>query len=252
MEEYIQMSHQGRPVSVGAAATASYLAIGASTSNNSQINPFQIPPASGGDQYSFQGVKNEGSGSHHQHDQHHRQHLLGSKFHQYPSGLIRGHPGAALVGHNYQHQNQQQYQQQQRGGDKGRRDAGGGVGGGDDAEFEAMKAKIISHPQYSNLLEAYLDCRKVGAPPEVAARLAATRHEFESRQRSAVSARETSKDPELDQFMEAYCNMLVKYREELARPVQEAMEFMRRMEAQLNLITNGDGRIFTSGKLHHS
>ncbi|GAB2233328.1 hypothetical protein Droror1_Dr00002549 [Drosera rotundifolia] len=41
----------------------------------------------------------------------------------------------------------------------------------------------------------------VGAPPEVAARLAATRQEFESRQRSAFSARDTSKDPELDQFM---------------------------------------------------
>ncbi|GAB2222413.1 hypothetical protein Droror1_Dr00013630 [Drosera rotundifolia] len=261
MEEYDQMSenrhhqhtqqHQGRPVSVGAATTASYLAIGASNSNNRRINPFQIPPASGGDQYSFQLVKNEGSGSHHQHDQHQRQ-LLASKFHQYPSGLIRGHPAAALAdhlcsigsdSHSYQHQNQQQYQQQERGRDKGR-----DAGGGDSAEVEAMKAKIIAHPQYSNLLEAYLDCQKVGAPPEVAARLAATRQEFESRQRSAFSARNTSKDPELDQFMEAYCNMLVKYREELARPVQEAMEFMRKMEAQLNLITNGDGRvrIFTS------
>lgn len=28
-------------------------------------------------------------------------------------------------------------------------------------EVEAIKAKIIAHPQYSNLLEAYMDCQKV-------------------------------------------------------------------------------------------
>lgn len=28
-------------------------------------------------------------------------------------------------------------------------------------EAEAIKAKIIAHPQYSNLLEAYMDCQKV-------------------------------------------------------------------------------------------
>lgn len=29
------------------------------------------------------------------------------------------------------------------------------------SEAEAIKAKIIAHPQYSNLLEAYMDCQKV-------------------------------------------------------------------------------------------
>lgn len=28
-------------------------------------------------------------------------------------------------------------------------------------EVEAIKAKIIAHPQYSNVLEAYMDCQKV-------------------------------------------------------------------------------------------
>jgi hypothetical protein len=41
----------------------------------------------------------------------------------------------------------------------------------------------------------------VGAPPEVVARLAASRQEFEARRRSSVTSRESSKDPELDQFM---------------------------------------------------
>ncbi|GMI77291.1 BREVIPEDICELLUS, KNOTTED-like from Arabidopsis thaliana, BREVIPEDICELLUS 1 [Hibiscus trionum] len=114
------------------------------------------------------------------------------------------------------------------------------------SELEAIKSKIIAHPQYSNLLEAYMDCQKVGAPPEVVARLAAVRQEFEARQRSSLASRDISKDPELDQFMEAYYDMLVKYREELTRPIQEAWDFMRRIETQLNMLGNGPVRIFNS------
>ncbi|CAH9105217.1 unnamed protein product [Cuscuta epithymum] len=117
-----------------------------------------------------------------------------------------------------------------------------------EGEDEAIKAKIISHPRYSNLLEAYMDCQKVGAPPEVAARLGAVRQEFESQQRDSIlGGRDiSSKDPELDQFMEAYYDMLVKYREELTRPLQEAMEFLRRIESQLNMLSNGPVRVFNS------
>ncbi|KAG8369148.1 hypothetical protein BUALT_Bualt15G0121200 [Buddleja alternifolia] len=114
-------------------------------------------------------------------------------------------------------------------------------------DVDAIKAKIIAHPHYSNLLEAYMDCQKVGAPPEVVARLTAVRQEFEARQRASAAGREVSKDPELDQFMEAYYDMLVKYREELTRPLQEAMDFMRRIETQLNMLNNGPVRIFNSG-----
>ncbi|KAG8499282.1 hypothetical protein CXB51_005788 [Gossypium anomalum] len=117
----------------------------------------------------------------------------------------------------------------------------------DQKEAEDMKAKIIAHPHCSNLFEAYMDCQKVGAPPEVAAQLAAARQEFEARRRSAVSStRDTIKDPELDQFMEAYYGMLVKYRDELMRPMQEALDFTRRTEAQLNRVSNGPVQIFNS------
>ncbi|KAL8145359.1 homeotic protein knotted-1-like [Apium graveolens] len=114
------------------------------------------------------------------------------------------------------------------------------------AAAEAIKAKIIAHPQYSSLLQAYLDCQKVGAPAEVMAKLATIRQEFEARQQASISCGETSKDPELDQFMEAYYDMLVKYREELTRPLQEAMEFMQRIETQLNMLTTGPRQIFNS------
>ena len=103
------------------------------------------------------------------------------------------------------------------------------------AEAEAIKAKIMAHPQYSALLAAYLDCQKVGAPPDVLERLTAMAAKLDAR----PPGRHEPRDPELDQFMEAYCNMLVKYREELTRPIEEAMEFLRRVEAQLDSINGG-------------
>ncbi|KAJ6807339.1 homeotic protein knotted-1-like [Iris pallida] len=119
---------------------------------------------------------------------------------------------------------------------------------------DELKAKIVSHPQYSTLLGAYMDCQKaVGAPPDVAERLSAIAREIEVRQQaSAASCRRNvaAADPELDQFMEAYCNMLVKYREELTRPLQEAMDFLRRVESQLSSLTNGaTASIFSTGEI---
>eukprot|EP00257_Ricinus_communis_P015023 XP_015572849.1 homeotic protein knotted-1 [Ricinus communis] len=110
-----------------------------------------------------------------------------------------------------------------------------------------MAVTVTKHPHS----ELTFDVRgvlwnPVGAPPEVVARLVAARQEFESKQRSSVNSRDNLKDPELDQFMEAYCDMLMKYREELTRPIQEAMDFMRRIETQLNMICNGPLRIFNS------
>ncbi|KQK13422.1 homeobox protein KNOX3 [Brachypodium distachyon] len=105
------------------------------------------------------------------------------------------------------------------------------------ADVEAIKAKIISHPIYPSLLAAYLDCLKVGAPPEVSERMSAVARDLELRQRAGLGGLAAATEPELDQFMEAYSEMLVKYREELTRPLQEAMEFLRRVESQLNSLS---------------
>ncbi|CAL9186249.1 unnamed protein product [Musa hybrid cultivar] len=119
-------------------------------------------------------------------------------------------------------------------------------------DVDAIKAKIVSHPQYSSLLyltasfpsaNTSLACLQVGAPPEVAARLSAVAQEFEMRQRASLICRDAVADPELDQFMEAYHDMLVKYREELSRPLQEAMAFLGRMESQLNSISDNTGSL---------
>ncbi|XP_021836776.1 homeotic protein knotted-1 isoform X1 [Spinacia oleracea] len=185
-------------------------------------------------------VKTEADTPHHHRQQHQQQHEHFSRFH-YP--LLGGRVDSPIPCSVHPHDDQDQ----------------DGVGGGDqhihgnttsscdNHEVDTIKAKIISHPQYSSLLEAYLACQKVGAPPEVAARLAAAQQEFEARQRaSLLTCRDPSKDPELDQFMEAYYDMLVKYREELTRPVQEAMDFMKRIEAQLNVIGNGRVTVFST------
>ncbi|MBA0634573.1 hypothetical protein Godav_025962 [Gossypium davidsonii] len=94
----------------------------------------------------------------------------------------------------------------------------------------SVKAKIMAHPHYHRLLAAY-----VGAPPEVVARL-------EEACASAATTGPTrtgciGEDPALDQFMEAYCEMLTKYEQELTKPFKEAMLFLQRVECQFKALT---------------
>ncbi|KAK0579606.1 hypothetical protein LWI29_028565 [Acer saccharum] len=100
----------------------------------------------------------------------------------------------------------------------------------------SLKAKIMSHPHYNRLLAAYVNCQKVGAPPEVVVRL-------EEACASAAtiigpaSGGSIGEDPALDQFMEAYCEMLSKYEQELSKPFKEAMIFLQRVESQFKALT---------------
>ncbi|URD98321.1 homeobox protein [Musa troglodytarum] len=114
------------------------------------------------------------------------------------------------------------------------------------SDIDTIKASIISHPQYSSLLSAYVNCQKIGVPPVVADRLSATAGELEARQLAALSSSHPSTDPDLDRFMEAYCQVLVKYKEELTRPLEEAKEFLRRAESQFNSITDGSLHLLSS------
>ncbi|CAL9775584.1 unnamed protein product [Musa acuminata subsp. burmannicoides] len=111
---------------------------------------------------------------------------------------------------------------------------------GDD---HAIKAKIISHPQCSSLVSAYVECQKEHIISMVAARLSAVAQEFDMRQRASLICRDAAPDSELDQFMEACHDMLVKYEEELSRPLQEAMAFLRSVESQLNSISVDGGSV---------
>lgn len=100
-----------------------------------------------------------------------------------------------------------------------------------------IKSKIASHPCYPRLLEAYIDCQKVGAPPEIVCLLDEIRRENDVCKRDAVSTC-SGADPELDEFMETYCDMLEKYKSDLARPFDEATTFLNKIEMQLGNLCN--------------
>ncbi|CAN4108906.1 unnamed protein product [Withania somnifera] len=96
---------------------------------------------------------------------------------------------------------------------------------------DLIKAQIANHPLYPNLLYAYLQCRKVGAPQEMASVL-----EEISKENNLITSchsTEIGTDPELDEFMESYCAVLVKYKEELSKPFDEATTFLNNIESQL-------------------
>ncbi|KAF0909981.1 hypothetical protein E2562_001231 [Oryza meyeriana var. granulata] len=80
---------------------------------------------------------------------------------------------------------------------------------------------------------------KVGAPPEVVGRLSSLTDELQSHSGDWHPAEQPA-DPELDQFMETYCYMLTRYGQELARPIQEAEDYFRSMEAQIDSLAPDD------------
>ncbi|KAJ4850209.1 Homeobox protein knotted-1-like 6 [Turnera subulata] len=108
----------------------------------------------------------------------------------------------------------------------------GGGGGEDYMATTLIKAKIASHPSYPRLLQAYIDCQKVGAPPEIAGLLDEIQRENEFYRREGASTF-LGADPELDEFMETYCDVLVKYKSDLERPFDEATTFLNKVEMQL-------------------
>nr|POE61210.1 homeobox protein knotted-1-like 6 [Quercus suber] len=101
-----------------------------------------------------------------------------------------------------------------------------------------IKAKIASHPGYPRLLQAYIDCQKVGAPPEIASLLDEIRQENDLCKIDTVSTC-LGADPELDEFMETYCDMLVKYKSDLSRPFDEATTFLNKIQMQLSNLSTG-------------
>ncbi|CAI9092960.1 OLC1v1028345C1 [Oldenlandia corymbosa var. corymbosa] len=113
-------------------------------------------------------------------------------------------------------------------------------------EYSIIKAKIASHPSYPKLLHAYIDCQKVGAPPEIASILdeLITENGGFIKEIAAANHNNTTclgADPELDEFMESYCNILVKYKSDLSRPFDEATTFLNNIQFQLRHLCRDDG-----------
>ncbi|KAL1804467.1 hypothetical protein DCAR_0936112 [Daucus carota subsp. sativus] len=104
-----------------------------------------------------------------------------------------------------------------------------------------VKAKIASHPYYPRLLQAYIDCQKVGAPPEITCLLDEIQRENEVYDKIDAVSTCVGADPELDEFMETYCSILVKYKSDLSRPFDEATSFLSKIEAQLGDLCKDEG-----------
>ncbi|OVA16770.1 Homeobox domain [Macleaya cordata] len=114
---------------------------------------------------------------------------------------------------------------------------------------DLIKTQIASHPRYPNLVSAYIECRKVGAPPEMASLL----EEIGKESIICGGCTEIGTDPELDEFMESYCKVLIRYKEELSKPFDEATTFLNKIELQLSNLCKGTSTTTTtttSGSYH--
>ncbi|KAF2307307.1 hypothetical protein GH714_026220 [Hevea brasiliensis] len=105
-----------------------------------------------------------------------------------------------------------------------------------ETRVDLIKTQIANHPRYPDLVSAYIECQKVGAPPEMASLL----EEIGGDKYSIKSCcSDVGADPELDEFMESYCEVLHRYKEELSRPFDEATTFLGNIELQLSNLCKG-------------
>jgi hypothetical protein len=113
---------------------------------------------------------------------------------------------------------------------------------GSDISDRILKNQIATHPLYPNLLSAFIDCQKVGVPSEVASLL----EEIGRESHHNNTLRQIGDDPDLDHFMESYCKILHKYKEELSKPFNEATMFLCNIESQLSQLCNGTQQAMSS------
>ncbi|CAJ2653675.1 unnamed protein product [Trifolium pratense] len=151
---------------------------------------------------------------HHQHHMMNMENNVNRKFFSFPL-MSNNNSSGVQVHHNY---NQQQNNNNNN-----------------TSSSVAVRDKIMAHPLFHRLLSSYLNCLKVGAPPEVVASLEESCAKCEALNGSSGRS-SIGEDPGLDQFMEAYCEMLIKYEQELTKPFKEAMLFLSRIESQLKAL----------------
>ncbi|XP_059440531.1 homeobox protein knotted-1-like 10 [Corylus avellana] len=95
---------------------------------------------------------------------------------------------------------------------------------------DLIKTQIANHPLFPNLVSAHIQCQKVGAPPEMASLL----EEIGRENHVLSTCSKMEANPELDEFMESYCEALHRFKEELSKPFDEATIFLSGIESQLN------------------
>eukprot|EP00850_Spirogloea_muscicola_P019276 SM000187S03893 [mRNA] locus=s187:203497:205818:- [translate_table: standard] len=97
---------------------------------------------------------------------------------------------------------------------------------------------VLAHPRYRRLVQAHVECLKVGADPEEAEQLEDARKrlvKFRARE-GALGV-----NPALDKFMDSYIQMLGEYKAELERPFREARLFCKDFEHRLGRLSRSLG-----------
>ncbi|XP_028791374.1 homeobox protein knotted-1-like 2 [Neltuma alba] len=97
---------------------------------------------------------------------------------------------------------------------------------------DVLKRRISSHPLYELLVQAHLQCLKVGEISDLERALEMDQKLIMNRQSLDVFS-----EPELDLFMEAYCKALGKLKVDMEEPQQKVMAFINNMHSQLKELT---------------
>nr|AKC35110.1 knotted-like 2 protein [Primula vulgaris] len=113
---------------------------------------------------------------------------------------------------------------------------------------DVLKRKIASHPWYPKLLDAYIGCQKVGAPPEISCLLEEIQRENDVLNHKAASSC-LGEDPELDEFMNTFCEILLKYKSDLSKPLEEATTFLNKIELQFGNLCKDEGPVSSDDDL---
>ncbi|MED6207819.1 Homeobox protein knotted-1-like [Stylosanthes scabra] len=98
----------------------------------------------------------------------------------------------------------------------------------DEENNEILKRRISNHPLYGLLVEAHLECLKVGDISNLERQLKMDPIQAMKQQNLNMFSQS-----ELDLFMEAYCLALGKLKEAMEEPKQKSMAFINNMHSQL-------------------
>nr|AAW62518.1 KNOTTED1-like protein [Selaginella kraussiana] len=102
-----------------------------------------------------------------------------------------------------------------------------------------MKAAISGHPQYLELIKAHMSIKKVGASSQKVAEINEVIRMHQDSQPSSVHTN-IGANPELDQFMVAYCDVLNMYENQLNKAFTGAIEYCKQQEQELKLVSVSD------------
>ncbi|KAH0976071.1 hypothetical protein GBA52_017970 [Prunus armeniaca] len=102
-------------------------------------------------------------------------------------------------------------------------------------DHEILKNRISTHPLYGLLVEAHLDCLKVGGISgdlDLEGDVSRDMKQLDNKYKASEN-----RQSDLDHFMEAYCLALGKLKEAMEEPQQTSMAFISNMHLQLKELT---------------